>query len=218
MIGGYLMDHDLPARLEHAVTLLVLGFAVVTLARTAAGLLLAALSAVPGRAGRCCSAAARAVTPVLVRRLLVGGLGLGLTAAPALAHASPSIVSTADRLPELDRSGSPAPVSPSAGSPAEQLGVAPDLDRGQVPAKPPPPSPSPPPPPTSAPVAAYVVAPGDTLWAIAARHLPAGASDASIDREWRRWYRANRAVIGADPDVIEPGQRLTPPGVAPRAS
>jgi nucleoid-associated protein YgaU len=46
-----------------------------------------------------------------------------------------------------------------------------------------------------------VVRPGDTLWAIA------GGRPEQV----RRWYRTNRAVIGADPDLILPGQRLTAP-------
>jgi LysM domain len=53
-----------------------------------------------------------------------------------------------------------------------------------------------------------VVAPGDTLWAIAARSLGPGASDADIDAAWRRLYDLNRAEIGPDPDLIRPAQRL----------
>lgn len=52
---------------------------------------------------------------------------------------------------------------------------------------------------------------GDTLWHIAARHLGPGASDAEIAMEWPRWYAANSAVIGADPDRLLPGQELVPP-------
>ncbi|WP_030790773.1 transglycosylase family protein [Streptomyces sp. NRRL S-920] len=44
----------------------------------------------------------------------------------------------------------------------------------------------------------YTVQSGDTLSGIAARH---GSS-------WQRVYAANRAVIGGDPHVIVPGQRL----------
>lgn len=36
-------------------------------------------------------------------------------------------------------------------------------------------------------------------------------SSAEVAHEWPRWYAANRAVIGGDPDRIQPGQRLTPP-------
>jgi hypothetical protein len=58
------------------------------------------------------------------------------------------------------------------------------------------------PPARAAPMAARVVAPGDTLWGIA------GA-------DWPRWYAANRAVVGPDPDLIRPGQRLVPPAGGP---
>ncbi|MER5752084.1 transglycosylase family protein [Streptomyces sp. NPDC002088] len=44
----------------------------------------------------------------------------------------------------------------------------------------------------------YTVREGDTLSGIAARH----------GTTWQRIYAANKAVIGGDPDVIVPGQRL----------
>lgn len=44
----------------------------------------------------------------------------------------------------------------------------------------------------------YTVRAGDTLSGIAARH----------GTTWQRLYAANKAVIGGDPDVIVPGQRL----------
>lgn len=56
-----------------------------------------------------------------------------------------------------------------------------------------------------------VVQPGDTLWSIAARHLGPNASGAAITAAWHAWYAANRAVIGANPSLIQPGQRLHPP-------
>ncbi len=59
--------------------------------------------------------------------------------------------------------------------------------------------------------AEVVVRRGDTLWSIVARHLGPSASPADIDTEWPRWWAANRDVIGPDPDVIFPGQRLLPP-------
>ncbi|MFC5998593.1 LysM peptidoglycan-binding domain-containing protein [Quadrisphaera sp. GCM10027208] len=58
---------------------------------------------------------------------------------------------------------------------------------------------------------AVVVRRGDTLWDIAARSLPAGAGAAEIAAEWPRWWAANRDVIGPDPDLLLPGQRLVPP-------
>lgn len=59
-----------------------------------------------------------------------------------------------------------------------------------------------------------VVAPGDSLWTIAAEQLAAEGSDPtarSIDRSWPRWHAHNRDVIGPDPDQLLPGQRLQHP-------
>jgi nucleoid-associated protein YgaU len=56
-----------------------------------------------------------------------------------------------------------------------------------------------------------VVRPGDTLWAIARAHLGSRAHPASTARACQRWYEANRDVIGHDPDLIHPGQRLAAP-------
>lgn len=50
----------------------------------------------------------------------------------------------------------------------------------------------------------YVVKPGDTLWQIAKKELGDGA-------RYRELYEWNRAVIGADPDIILPGQELVMP-------
>jgi nucleoid-associated protein YgaU len=56
-----------------------------------------------------------------------------------------------------------------------------------------------------------VVQHGDTLWAIAHDRLGPGADIATTAYEVRRWHDTNREVIGGDPDVIHPGQRLAPP-------
>lgn len=61
----------------------------------------------------------------------------------------------------------------------------------------------------------WVVHDGDTLWSIAARTLPVGAVTAQVDRRWREIHRLNSTTIGADPDLIVPGQSLAlpqPPG------
>ena len=52
---------------------------------------------------------------------------------------------------------------------------------------------------------------GDTLWSIASHHLGPGASTAEINVAVKNWYGANRARIGPEPDLIFPGQQLTPP-------
>jgi len=71
---------------------------------------------------------------------------------------------------------------------------------------------APPPPATPpAPRDLYVVQPGDTLWAIARSRDPS-ASDAAVAATVTRWHAVNRDVIGPDPDLIRPGQRLVPPG------
>jgi resuscitation-promoting factor RpfA len=55
------------------------------------------------------------------------------------------------------------------------------------------------------------IRPGDSLWAIAARHLGGDPPDAAVAHAWPRWHHANRARIGADPDRLVPGQLLHPP-------
>lgn len=60
------------------------------------------------------------------------------------------------------------------------------------------------PPATIAPVAhakTYTVRRGDSLWKIAASHYGDGT-------QWRRLYANNRAVVGSNPALILPGQRL----------
>jgi len=59
--------------------------------------------------------------------------------------------------------------------------------------------------------AEVVVRRGDSLWAIAARHLGHDASDAEIARAWPAWFEANRRVVGDDPDLLRPGQVLRAP-------
>ncbi len=56
-----------------------------------------------------------------------------------------------------------------------------------------------------------VVRSGDTLWAIAHDWLGPDVDVAATAREVDRWHDANREVIGGDPDLIHPGQRLAPP-------
>ena len=55
------------------------------------------------------------------------------------------------------------------------------------------------------------VRPGDTLWSLAAAELCPEASAATVTDRWRQVYQRNRGVIGADPDLIRPGQLLRLP-------
>ena len=56
-----------------------------------------------------------------------------------------------------------------------------------------------------------VVRPGDSLWTITERHSPPATTDAEITRGWQALYARNRAVVGDDPSLIHPGQRLVLP-------
>ena len=55
---------------------------------------------------------------------------------------------------------------------------------------------------------------GDSLWSIAEALLPTAAGPAELDAAWRRIYRANRSVIGDDPDLLVPGTTLRLPHTA----
>jgi nucleoid-associated protein YgaU len=58
--------------------------------------------------------------------------------------------------------------------------------------------------------AAVTVQRGDCLWDIARRQL-AHPTPIRVATDWPRWWRTNRGVIGPDPDLVLPGQRLRPP-------
>ncbi len=63
---------------------------------------------------------------------------------------------------------------------------------------------------------AVVVRRGDTLWALAKEQLPSGATAGVVADSVRAWHAHNRVVIGPDPDLIRPGQRLHAPHAASR--
>lgn len=56
-----------------------------------------------------------------------------------------------------------------------------------------------------------IVRAGDSLWRIASEEIGQRATDAQVTTAWRRIYDANRAVIGGDPGLIRPGQKLSLP-------
>ena len=157
--------------------------------------LLTLVEQVPGVAGRAAGAMARRVAPVAVRRTVAVVLGVTLSAGAlgsTAASASPGAPGAGvDRAAVLDW--------PTA---RPQAAAPPTLDWA-APTR------------AAAPTSDVVVAPGDSLWAIAAEHLPAGADDAQIAGAWPAWWAANRDAIGADPDLIQPGTHLhTPPSGA----
>ena len=64
------------------------------------------------------------------------------------------------------------------------------------------------------PRAGLVVRPGDSLWGIAEQRLHSSASADEVAKLVHRLHQRNRAVIGPDPDLIRPGQRLALPAQA----
>jgi resuscitation-promoting factor RpfA len=192
-------------------------------------LALRSLGALPERAGRIARRVTFAVTPVMVRRLvdlLVGGtLLVQMTLAGPGAPPGPrsscffgavvasSAISRSDGpatgdlvLLRLEAARRPWPADKHA-----QVEARPTLRRSAVPL---PPwlggGSSKPAPRHRAGSGEHTVGAGDTLWDIAAAHLePAERSAAAIDRYWQQVYRTNRSVVGADPDLIHPGMRLS---------
>jgi hypothetical protein len=174
-----------PAELDPLMTLCAAALAWACLSWLTLAFVLALLTAVPGTAHGALTRVAAWVTPPVVRRASVTLLGLAV-AVPATAAAAGATTPAPD-------SGRQPTVSAAS---QVRTGPLPNLDRpiaGR--------------PPLTDPVA---VRPGDTLWAIAARTSPV-ATDAAVRRSWPRWYAANRAAIGPDPDLIRPGQHLRPP-------
>lgn len=167
--------------------------------------------------------------PEFMRRLALAALTVQLASAP-LAHAG-SPAPGPGWMPTQEVAASAAwgptgaaatPVHPAApssaatrptGEPPQSSGPQPNWrPNAPVPAPDPvvarPLRDGPLPPQSSMPV---TVLAGDTLWDIAARDLGPGATDREVALHWPRWYQANRAVIGENPDVLLPGQILDPP-------
>ncbi len=135
--------------------------------------------------GRATVVAAR-LLPRAVRGALVAGVVTTLSVGAAHAAASPSpdpnpAASTLDGLVLPDRPVPGGEDAPSARPPTQ-------------------PSPE-----------TVVVAPGDSLWSIAASRSAPRASVADVAASTERWYQENRETVGPDPDLLQPGQRLTAP-------
>jgi hypothetical protein len=176
----------------------------------AVGLLLTAASTVPGAAGRLAGWLLGHVLPGSARRAaaLALGLGLGTIAPVALPPVGHPLVASATAAEDVGAEPGPVPVDrPTAPAPD----VVPDWPTGSVDA-----SGAPPDWPQATP-GEHVVIRGDCLWDIAADWLQqqapgAPVATAEVARATRDWWRANAAVIGADPDRLLPGQVLRPPG------
>lgn len=266
-----------PSTLEAAVALAVTGLGTLAAAVLSVGCLLLVVASAARAGGAALLGVERAaarLTPRVLRRALVLGVGGLLVAGPAAAAvpdpAGPDLgwtvaatVDTASAPTTAPPGLGGAPVdSPTAPDPASALpapAVAPGLAQpvaSTVPTPPastlPAPSAAAPAPATAAPTTAggaaatpgaasptasataspatdarapapagptsHVVVAGESLWAVAAAHLGPTATDADIAAEWPRWYAANAAVVGDDPDLVLPGQVLHAPSAAPTTS
>jgi nucleoid-associated protein YgaU len=182
----------------------------------ALGLLLTVGSTLPGSAGRVAERALVALLPVGARRLAAVAVGLSLSTvtaapapAPAVVVADVVLATTAADRPLDGRTGPEVLGSAAAVAdpPIDQTGGAPP-DWPDAPVDPPPDGfPS---------TTDRVVLRGDCLWDIAAEWLDAQRSgtavpDAEVLAAVRAWWQANAAVIGPDPDLLLPGQVLSPP-------
>ena len=157
----------------------------------ALGLTLTAASGLPGAWGAVARVTSRVVLPAGLRSAAGVALGVGLVvAAPAASAVGiPAEPSATGSVPDWPRSG-----TGDAGPPDWPTSAAPS--RADV----------------------HVVVAGDCLWDIAADRLRAAGSDASVAAVARAvpsWWETNADVIGADPDLIHPGQVLRPPPDSP---
>jgi nucleoid-associated protein YgaU len=131
-------------------------------------------------------------TPAALRRLVIAGCGVALSASAVVLPAS----ATTRAAPHA-RPGPSArlEVPDLAGLPLPDRTAGPHLSHRVA----------------GSPQRWLTVHPGDSLWAIARRLLPAGADDHEVALASGRLASANRTTIGADPDLILPGTRLRVP-------
>ena len=176
---------------DAALVQAVLALTALLLARPALALLVTATSRLPGRVGHIASSAAAALRPGLARRLLATVLGLAVPMVSALAATPPASARATHAAP--DQPGAKATVIATTGR-----AVPSSLDAPPVHTRP-------------LRLAEIVVAPGDTLWDIARRHLPQPARASAVARAWPQWYSANRDRIGPDPSLLRVGTPLRVP-------
>lgn len=206
----------------------------------ALGLGLTALGALPGAAGLAARLLLRLVLPESARRAAAVALGVGLSLnGPLLAgtafaadHASVAAGSIAGPVAAASIAGPVAAVPvaadavpdwpaapPQPAQPTQPTRAAQPTQNVQ-PTPTPTPDAQPTPTPTAPPSAPYpsgmhTVVPGECLWTIAADslHASTGRSPGAVEvaESVGAWWAANRVVIGADPDLLLPGQVLQPP-------
>ncbi|GAB2487948.1 LysM peptidoglycan-binding domain-containing protein [Jatrophihabitans fulvus] len=196
----------------------------------AAGLVAVVAAGLPGAAGRWAQSVAEVALPAAVRRMVAGSVGLGVLLAPVAAGArtpehpgaagNPAGRPAAQVAMDGSRTGASSglaapraipPTPPPVPGPAWPSGT------GHTPPGAPPTTPHHPQhphsptrtPPAGASASSHVVTvrPGQCLWSIAEHRLDTHDARA-VAPFVQRLYAANRAVVGADPDHVVPGQVL----------
>ncbi|GAA3540637.1 LysM peptidoglycan-binding domain-containing protein [Nocardioides daeguensis] len=126
------------------------------------------------------------VRPVGPLRLaLLAACGVSVLAGTAPAHAAAA--------------GGDTPVGSGASLSAEALAGLPLPDRPDDPLQ------------DSPTLTTTTVALGDSVWTVAARQLGPKASQAAVASYWLRVLALNADTLGADPDLVRPGQTLRLP-------
>lgn len=225
-------DGDPTAPVVAAVSLLAWLLAAWLLATV----VLALAAHLPGTGGRAASLAVRGVAPLAVRRAVE--VALGLTVATGALGATAAAASSGSGLPAPPVAAvSTPPAEPDGGTPPVDLDWP---ATGEPPAAQPQPAATPTdvavvrvgeaappvhdavpdavrgaPLPSGTGVEQVVVQRGDTLWDLAesalARQSGHDPSNAQVAAAWPQWWAANRAAVGADPDLLLPGTTLRPP-------
>lgn len=180
--------------------------------------LLVSLAALPFTAGvlvatwrqrRAVARRSRDLTIEIGPKVLLGVALTGVGATPVIAAQAPVSRSTAPAwLPVLDRgpvlASTPSAPSPSPSRPTRSQASATAEQKS----------------PASRPVSqpanpaggrTHIVRPGESLWSITVAHLGPHAAISDVAAAWPRLFELNRSVIGSNPRLVLPGQRLTLP-------
>ncbi len=174
----------------------------------ALGLALTAASVLPGMLGGAARVALHVVLPAGARRSAALALGLGLGVAGPLfgsaALMAPTPAAASDAWTPRSTAGVPDwPAAPTVLPP-------PDWPASTTPQNPAPDWPA-----AAATTETHVVVRGECLWHIAGDRLLAEhgrtPTDGEVAAATQAWWQANAEVIGPDPDLLLPGQVLSPP-------
>ena len=200
------------------------------------GLLVTLASVIDGRPHAVLAQISRRITPALIRRLVIASTGASLALGPAAAVAAPTTASHGLTAPAsstwtMPASGAvnipAAPCGPMATADPRPTAEAPPAN-AEPPTKAGSPTPADPAPTAEAPTSptektpgppldpeptadTVLVKPGDSLWRITAQQLEPSANDQQISIGWPYWYRANRQIVGRNPNLLRPGEQLTVP-------